>query len=111
MTAAPTPSVCWICSNEVCLGWGCDAGGMPVLSPAELLALDLPRLCISCESRPAEVGDGSNFCEVCNPAAKYVPAPSLRELSEGEMRDQRDFEHDHGWGFDFNRHGDTIWRG
>lgn len=54
---------CWICEDKDCGGWGCESGGMPIMTPAELMALDRPRLCVYCEQEPALIGRGSNYCE------------------------------------------------
>lgn len=76
---------CFLCSDlpseKRCAGFGCWAASMPLLNSAELDALERPRLCVTCEARPALVGKRSNHCEECGPDSrlKYQREPSLEE--------------------------------
>jgi hypothetical protein len=85
---------CWVCSDEICKGWGCGGEGLPCLPPGEL-KVSPPRLCTHCEQEPAMLGEGSNYCEGCREALrpqKYRAIPSERQLSEREALDNQDFE-------------------
>jgi hypothetical protein len=50
------------------------------LTPAQLLSLTKPRLCIWCEREPALIGEGSNYCSECRSALHPKLYPRGRNL-------------------------------